>query len=79
MHAAIVMPMHDPTGLLFPRLTAITPQLKNLFDRAVISITAATRAQQPAWVARYAADDFFNLYELYRKNVLCQPNQPNVN
>lgn len=64
MTAAIVMPMHDPTGLLFPQLTAITPQLKTLFERAVISITAATRAQQPQWVTHYAADGFFHLYEL---------------
>lgn len=64
MHSAIVMPMHDPTGILFPHLTAITPQLKALFGRAILSITPATRAQQPAWVAHYAADDFFSLYEL---------------
>lgn len=64
MHSAIVMPMHDPTGLLFPHLTAITPQLKVLFGGAILSITPATRAQQPAWVAHYAADDFFTLYEL---------------
>ena len=64
MHSAIVMPMHDPTGLLFPHLTAITPQLKVLFGGAILSITPATRTQQPGWVAHYAADDFFTLYEL---------------
>ena len=64
MHSAIVMPMHDPTGLLFPHLTAITPQLKALFGSAILSITPATRTQQPVWVAHYAADNFFTLYEL---------------
>lgn len=64
MHTALVMPMHDPTGLLFPHLTAITPQLKALFGGAILSITPATRAQQAGWVAHYAADDFFSLYEL---------------
>lgn len=61
--SAIVMPMHDPTGLFFPHLAAITPQLKELFGRAVISITAVTRAQQTEWVEQVAADDFFSLCE----------------
>ena len=64
MQTALVMPMHDPSGRLFPHLTAITPQLKTLFGGAILSITPATRAQQPGWVAHYAADDFFRLYEL---------------
>lgn len=63
MHSVIVMPMHDPAGLLFPHLAAITPQLKELFGRAVISITTATRAQQPQWVEHVAADAFFSLCE----------------
>ncbi|MEZ4726654.1 MAG: hypothetical protein R3E79_05920 [Caldilineaceae bacterium] len=61
--AAIVMPMHDPTGFLFPHLVAITPQLKELFRRAVVSITPVTRAQQLQWVEQLAADDFFRVCE----------------
>lgn len=57
--------MHDPTGILFPHLMAITPQLKVLFGGAILSITPATRTQQPAWVAHYAADNFFSLYALH--------------
>lgn len=61
IQSVIVMPMHDPTGLYFPHLAAVTPQLKELFAHAVISITPATRQQQAVWVAHCQADTFFSV------------------
>lgn len=63
MLQALVMPMHDPTGLLFPHLLAITPHLRELFGRAIISIPPTTRAQQADWVEQVATDDFFIVCE----------------
>ena len=63
MHHALVMPMHDPDGLLFPHLVATAAQLRGLFDRAVISIAPPTRAHQGPWVERVMADAFFNVCE----------------
>jgi hypothetical protein len=40
MDHILVMPMHDPTGLLYPHLERITPALKEVFSSAVISIAA---------------------------------------
>lgn len=56
--------MHDPAGLYFPHLAAMTPQLKQLFAYAVVSITPATRQQQASWVDRCRADSFFHILTL---------------
>lgn len=61
---AIVMPMHDPSGLYFPHLAAITPQLKELFAHAIVSITPATAQQQAAWIEHCQADSFFRVLML---------------
>jgi len=61
LRAAAVIPMHDPEGLLFPHLEAVTPLLKSLFDRVYVSIPQETRARQAkhaAWVDR---DEFFQV------------------
>lgn len=60
---ALVMPMHDPDGLLFPHLLALVPQLRELCGRVIISITPLTRVQQPHWVERVMADHFFGVCE----------------
>lgn len=52
--------MNDPDGLMFPHLQAITPQLKNLFARAFVSIPSETAGAQPEHVAWLATDSFFD-------------------
>lgn len=60
------MPMNDPNGVMFPHLEAITPQLKDIFDRAFVSVTAVTQKVQPDYMAWLAADDFFQA--VYHEN-----------
>ncbi len=40
---AIVMPLMDPTGVMFPHLRAITPLLKSLFESAYVGVRPALR------------------------------------
>lgn len=58
---AIVLPCHDPQGLYLPHLETITPQLKQLFSRAFISISPTTLQTQPTPIKTLEADDFFCL------------------
>ena len=44
MDLVLVMPMHDPTGMIFPHLERITPVLKEVFSGAVISIAPGEQA-----------------------------------
>jgi hypothetical protein len=60
MQPIIVMPMHDPTGLMFPQLEAITPQLKHIFGQAFVSVTRITHERWPEYVNRLGQDDFFS-------------------
>ncbi len=59
MQPVIVMPMHDPTGIVFPRLKAITPQLKSVFAQAFVSVTSITQETQPSAMAWLRQDGFF--------------------
>lgn len=54
----IVLPIHDPTGVLLPHLRAAAPALKALFSRALVSLSAATErhAEQAAFLH---TDPFF--------------------
>lgn len=61
MRPVIVMPMHDPDGSMFAHLRAITPSLQELFDHAVVSVSADTQAAQPKQVAWLSADPFFRV------------------
>ncbi|MBN1584677.1 MAG: hypothetical protein JXA89_28480 [Anaerolineae bacterium] len=61
MKPAIVMPFHDPDGLMLAHLDTITSRLKRIFGRAFVSITDLTRQQQPELVDRLGQDDFFHL------------------
>jgi hypothetical protein len=63
MRPIIVMPMNDPKGLLFPQLNAITPQLKELFEAAFVSITSATRSTHTRYCDWLVADKFFHVYD----------------
>lgn len=61
MRPAIVMPMFDPRGLYFPHLERITPQLKELFAAAYISVPLDTQHEQARFVEWALADDFFKV------------------
>lgn len=55
----VVMPLNDPTGVLFPHLARIMPQLRALFAEAFVSVTARTVDAQPEWIAWLKTQDFF--------------------
>jgi hypothetical protein len=59
MQPVIVMPMHDPAGIMFPNLEAITPQLKSVFAKAFVSVTSITRETQSSYMAWLRQDEFF--------------------
>jgi hypothetical protein len=59
MRPVIVMPMHDPAGIMFPNLKAITPQLKSVFAQAFVSVTPITQEAQPDSMAWLRQDGFF--------------------
>jgi len=61
MQSVIVMPMHDPLGVMFPHLQAITPQLKKLFAQAFVSVTAITRENQTNYTTWLETEDFFQV------------------
>lgn len=68
MQPIIVMPMHDPQGIMFPHLETITPQLKDLFAQAFVSVTTITGERQPESIRRLEADNFFKA--IYHPNPL---------
>jgi hypothetical protein len=61
MRPAIVMPMHDPDGVLFPHLKCVSGLLKQKFARGYLNVTAVTLQRQPAWVAWLDAEPFFSV------------------
>ena len=62
----IVMPLHDPAELMLPLLASVTPPLKELFVRAIVSVTAITWQTQPERVAALHADPFFHVIQHQR-------------
>jgi len=64
VQSVIVMPMHDPDGLMFPHLDVITPRLKAIFAHAVVSVNPVTRVRQAESVRRLVADHFFDVIDL---------------
>ena len=78
MKPVAVIPMHDPNGILFPHLEAITPVLKEIFECVFVSVTAVTRRtllhymiwlqNEPFYQAIYhdqeltVGEDFLRLY-----------------
>jgi hypothetical protein len=61
MLPALVLPFHDPKGLYFPHLEVITPQLKDVFSCAFISVSPATQLAQQDCIEKLKRDNFFNL------------------
>ena len=57
----IVFPFHDTDGLMFSHLESITPQLKQHFANAYISISPLTEQTQQQWIEQLQADVFFSL------------------
>ncbi len=55
--------MHDPNGLFFPHLKTITPTLKELIERAFISIPLETNQNQREYVEWSKSDKFFRMLE----------------
>ena len=89
MKPVAVIPMNDPMGVFFPHLQAVTPTLKNIFERVFVSVTAVTYQQYPqhiTWLqsepfydtiiheqAMSVGDDFLTLYAHAAQT--CQPTQ----
>lgn len=44
--SVVVLPIHDRDGTIFSHLTAITPQLKQLFTQAFVNISSTTEQAQ---------------------------------
>lgn len=61
MLPAIVLPFHDPDGLMFSHLQKITPQLKNVFAYAFVSISPETRQTQARYINWLERDQFFKV------------------
>jgi hypothetical protein len=55
------MNLHDPTGIMFPHLKAITPDLQALFERVFLTVTAVTQQKFPQYSVWLQPDDFFHV------------------
>ena len=67
MQPAIVFPLHDPDGSMFPYLETINPQLKSVFAHAFLGISPITEQKQSERVRRLKEEGFFQLST-------CKPN-----
>jgi hypothetical protein len=61
MQASIVLPIHDPGGIVIPFLWQIESALKQLFQHAFVGLTPATIELQTEQVERLRADPFYIL------------------
>jgi len=61
MLPVVVMPYHDPGGEMALHLETILPDLKQMFRRAFVGVTADTVAAQPAVVERLSSEAFFGV------------------
>ncbi len=61
MLPVIVSPFHDTDGRMFAHLASITPQLKDMFARAFLSLSPLTQQTQPDPIEQLQADKFFIL------------------
>lgn len=61
MQPIIVFPLHDKDGNMFSHLQKIIPDLKNIFEKIVISITPLTLETQKGSVESLSKDPFFEL------------------
>jgi hypothetical protein len=63
MQPIAVMPLHDPARVMLPLLESVTPQLKDLFACAIVSVTSITAQTQPDRVAALHADRYFQVIQ----------------
>lgn len=61
MLSAVVFPIHDKEGLFFEHLEKITPDLKQIYSRALVSITPPTLEFQKGRVEKLQKDPFFEV------------------
>lgn len=57
----VAMPLHDPAGVVLPRLLNQAAALKRLFGRAVVTLTVETVARLPGAAQQVGNDPFFAL------------------
>jgi hypothetical protein len=56
---ALVLPFHDPSGVLLAQLATITPTLRQRFSRAFLSVSPLTEQLYAAQLQHLHADPFF--------------------
>lgn len=61
MLPALVLPFHDPTGILYAQLMHITPTLRRHFGRAFLSISPATERFCAEQIRQLRLDPFFTI------------------
>lgn len=61
MLPAIVLPFHDPFGVMLPYLWQLEPWLKQDFANCFIGLSHSTQLNQPEAVRRLQGDTFFRL------------------
>ncbi len=61
MQPAVVFPLHDPDGSMFPRLQDITPILQQNFRDAYVLVTSETREKWPENIRWLSKNPFFRL------------------
>jgi hypothetical protein len=60
-NAAVILPLHDPSGRLFELIWEYLPELKTIYSRAFVSLSPATETLQIDNISRLQADPFFML------------------
>lgn len=61
MQPAVAMNLHDPAGIMFPHLKAITSDLQALFERVFLTVTAVTQQNSPEHISWLQSDSFFDV------------------
>jgi hypothetical protein len=64
MRPAIVMPLYDPDGSMYPHLERIAPLLKETFAAAYLSVDPGTANPFPERYRSLEQDDFYHLLRL---------------
>jgi hypothetical protein len=59
--SVLVLPVHDPQGILFSYLRQIRPQLTGLFEHAFISVSPQTGQEQTTAIHTLQQDPFFSV------------------
>jgi hypothetical protein len=65
MKPVLVIPLHDPQGLVLPHLLATSEDIQRIFETAYISITSETQGMQPEGVRQLADIPFFHVLPVH--------------